>query len=108
MRVIVSLLFIFITIVSVVRPIDSICLSKIHTNEVKSDSIKVSYDMTNSSEAASADHLACDVCHIGHCSFMMSSHFVTINYGKTKLFGFVKTKIQSSDFNQNLFRPPIV
>lgn len=109
LRIIVSLLFMFITIVSVLRPIDSFCLSKIHTSEVKSDLIKASYDMTHKgSEAASADHLACDVCHIGHCSFMISSSFVATNYGQIKLFGFVKAKIQSSDFSQNLFRPPIV
>lgn len=108
MRIIVSLLFILITIISVARPIDSFCIASAHSTEIQSGQVSYGYQAANTAETASADHLACDVCHIGHCSFTMSSDFITAHYGNIKLFGSIKNKIQFSEFNQNLFRPPIV
>lgn len=108
MRIIVSVLFILITIISVARPLDSFCVSLDRPSKFETNLNVASYDIAGPSGSHAAEHLACDACHIGHCSFIMTSNFVTSHYGKTKLFGFVKNKIRFSEFNQNLFRPPIV
>lgn len=87
-------------------PVDSFCIASVHSNEIQTGSISTKYDVEKAS--SSRGHVVCDVCHIGHCSFIIASNFVTSTYGNIKFFGVIKNKIHFSEFKQNLFRPPIV
>ena len=112
MRAFLAVLFITITVLSVIRPVNPSCDVATDSSQLSSGAsliacgIKADSPSPHSSNS-SHDHDICHTCHLGHCSFTLGSSPVLPGYGDTKIFSPLESVFELSDFKSSLFRPPI-
>lgn len=112
MKTFLAFLFILIAIVSVSKPVNASCddsypeISSSVDEKLSTLKALASCDDDNHS-GASHGHGACHNCHLGHCSFTISTNVVL--FSSCELSGFVPVKgsFNLSDFKTSPFRPPI-
>lgn len=112
MKAFIAIIFISITVLSVIRPVNPSC-------DVSTDSVQLSSEASlvactikadssfPHSSSSGHDHDICHTCHLGHCSFTLASSPVLPSYGDTKIFSPLENVFELSDFEASLFRPPI-
>lgn len=103
-------LFLFVTFLSVSQPANPICDEFQDSNQIMADQGACYAQADNATGAADSDHHhdVCHSCHLGHCSFLLSSsinlpvrHYTDAINSNSYLF-------ELADFQVSLFRPPIV
>ena len=112
MRAFLATLFIIITVLSVIRPVNSSCDIVTDSSQLSSGASLVACGIQGDSpslhsSSSGHDHDVCHTCHLGHCSFTLGSSPVIPIYGDTKIFSPRESIFELSDFKSSLFRPPI-
>lgn len=116
MKVIVSLIFTFITLLGVVAQASN-CTSNTLSSQKSQNSINLFQHQSSQSKNLKQDvkitldchqnELLCSVCHLGHCAFTLAPLIQFAILSPIQSISISTLSVSIFDFETSLFRPPI-
>lgn len=110
MRLLFLIIFSFITVVTVAKPAAAACTDEkieSYNPHLKSFSTIESEDLHKVGDHSKENHHTSHSCHLGHCSFILTTNLVPAKNYESNVIKFKETSLSLSNFQTQLFRPPI-
>ena len=112
MKLLVAIIFSMIAFVSSASKNSGICVKKAEVNSVQISkgahaNFLISNHETQKEQTSQKNSSDCQICHLGHCDFMLTAKFnFAITTAAIALYSSA-TSFNIYDFHSGLFRPPI-
>lgn len=107
----VAVFFTIVTLISVAQPQNALCNDSESTlNNSQSESaphFTTAKNLPSTKQNTDHDQSICHTCHLGHCSFTLTSTLPILSYNETAILNFSLYDFSLSDFKSQVFRPPI-
>lgn len=111
MNFLVAVLFTIVTFTSVAQPQNALCNDFDSTlNNIQSESpphLTAAKNLPSTKQGTGQDQSICHTCHLGHCSFVLTSTLPILDYNEVVVLNFSLYNFSLSDFKSQVFRPPI-